>query len=143
MREHARGPADRHREDGSTPTADPSPLREATPLRRRLFVLTAAAIAPLAIMAALGLYALQRQQAAQAERVGLELSRSVANAVDAELRSTIDVLETLATSLTIERADLSGFRERAERVLLVTPEWSAIVLASGDGASIVDTRAAD
>jgi hypothetical protein len=106
-------------------------------------VLTAAATTPLAVMAGLGLYALQRQQAAQAERVGRELSRSVANAVDAELRSAIVVLETLATSATLDRGDLAGFREPAERVLLLRPEWSAIVLATRDGAPLVDTRETD
>jgi hypothetical protein len=48
------------------------------PLRRRLFVLTAAGILPLALMAGIGFYVLQRQQNVQAERVGLELARSVA-----------------------------------------------------------------
>ena len=53
------------------------------PLRRRLFLLAACAILPLAVMAGIGLYALARHQDAQAERVGLELARSVANAIDA------------------------------------------------------------
>jgi signal transduction histidine kinase/ActR/RegA family two-component response regulator len=113
------------------------------PLRRRLFVLTAAGILPLALMAGIGLYALQRQQNAQAERVGLELARSVANALDAELRNLISVLETLATTPTLDRGDLTGFRARAERVIELNPEWAGLVLADRDGTPLVDTRFAE
>ena len=111
-----------------------------TPLRRRLVVLTAAGILPLAVMAGFGLYALERQQDARAERVGLELARSVANAVDSELRSAISILETLATTPTLDQGDLTGFRERARRVLERMPEWAAIALMDGEGIPVVDTR---
>ena len=103
-------------------------------------MLTAAGILPLAVMAGLGLYALKRQQDARAERVGLELARSVANAVDAELRSAISILETLATTPTLDQGDLTGFRERARRVLERMPEWAAIALMDGEGIPVVDTR---
>jgi signal transduction histidine kinase len=114
--------------------------RRQTPLKRRLFVLTAAAILPLALMAGVGLYALQRRQSAQTERAGVELARSVATAIDAELRSSIAVLETLATTLTLDRDDLAGFLERARRVIVPRPEWAAIVLADPSGTTLVDTR---
>ena len=99
------------------------------PLRRRLLLLTAAAIAPVAVMAGVGLLALARQQAVQAEHVGLELSRSVANAVDTELRLSISVLQALGGSLTLDEPDLDGFAERARRVMTQRPEWAAILLA--------------
>jgi signal transduction histidine kinase/CheY-like chemotaxis protein len=113
---------------------------EVVPLRRRLFALTAAGIMPLAVMGALGLYALAREQSAQAQRVGLELARSVATAIDAELRSSIVVLEALATSRTLDGDDLAGFRERTLRVLELKPEWAAIVLADSAGTTLMDTR---
>ena len=112
----------------------------ATPLRRRIFALTAAGILPLALMAGIGLYALKRQQDAQAERVALELARSVATAVDAELRSSISVLEILATTLTLDHDDLAGFEERAQRVIGPRSDWAAIVLADPAGTPLVDTR---
>jgi signal transduction histidine kinase/CheY-like chemotaxis protein len=93
------------------------------------------------VLAGVGLYVLARQHNGQAERVGLELARSVANAVDAELRRSISVLETLATSFTLDADDFSGFRERASRVIGPRPEWAAIVLADIDGNTLVDTRA--
>src|SRR5262245_33617452 len=110
------------------------------PLRRRLFVLTAAAILPLATMAGLGLYALEQQQYVQAERVGLELARSVGTAVTAEVRSSISILETLATSPTLDVNDLAGFRELANRVIAAVPELFAIELADPTGRPLLDTR---
>ena len=106
-------------------------------------MLTAAAILPIALMAGIGLYVLARQQDTQAERVGLELARSVANAIDSELGSTISVLETLATTPTLDRDDIAGFLERARRVHRSRPEWAAILLADVAGQSLVDTRSAD
>ena len=103
------------------------------PLRRRLFALIAVGILPLALLAGIGLVVLERQQNAQTESVGLELSRSVANAVDAELRSVIEILETFTTTPTLEARDLAGFRERAMRVLEVNAEWAAITLADQPG----------
>jgi signal transduction histidine kinase/ActR/RegA family two-component response regulator len=112
------------------------------PLGKRLFLLTAAAIVPLALMAGMSLYALQEQQYTQAERVGLELARSVANAVDAELRRSISILETLATTPTLDDRDLPGFRERARRAIASLPEWNGIVLTDRSGITLVDTRSA-
>ena len=77
-----------------------------TPLRRRLLMLTAAGILPLAVIAGVGLYALAAQQRAQARRVGMELARSVATAIDAQLESSGSVLEALATTLTLDHGDL-------------------------------------
>ena len=104
-------------------TTHPTP---GTPLKRRLLLLAAASIVPVALMSGISLFALQAQQNARAQRVGLELARSVANAVDAELRSTIAVLETLATTPTLDGRDLQGFRERARRVVRTRPDWAAI-----------------
>src|SRR5262245_60634184 len=101
----------------------------AFPLRRRLLLLAAVGILPMAIMSGIGLYALMRQQRAQAEHVGMEFARAVATAVDAALRSSVAVLDSLATSLALDRDDLAGFHERARRVLATQPQWAAIVLA--------------
>jgi signal transduction histidine kinase/CheY-like chemotaxis protein len=112
------------------------------PLRRRLFALIAAGIVPLAVTSGIGLYVLQRQQSAQTERVGLELARSVANAVDAELRSTISILETLATAPALDEGDVAAFRDRARRILDTRPEWAAILLTDPAGRPLADTREA-
>ena len=94
-------------------------------------------------MAGISLHALQRQQREHAERVGLELARSVANAVDAELRSSVSVLETLATTPTLDTVDLAGFQERARRVVAARRGWSAIVLSDAAGRLLADTRTSE
>jgi signal transduction histidine kinase len=113
---------------------------KSVPLRRRLFALALAGVLPLAIMSGIGLYALGRQQRLQAERVGVELARAVASAVDAELRTSAEVLETLAITPTLDTDDFEGFRERAVRILAMHPRWAAIILADPSGARLVDTR---
>jgi len=115
-------------------TTEPS-----VPLRRRLLVLVAAGVLPLALMSGLGLYVLARQQRAQVERVGVELARAVATAVDAELRSSIAVLESLA----VESDDPANLRARALRVLETQPSWVAVMLATPAGVRVFDTRHPD
>src|SRR6266446_4577904 len=113
------------------------------PLRRRLFLLAAAGIVPLVVMSGIGLYALAQQQRIQAERIGLELARALATAVDAELRSSMSVVQSLATSIALDGNDRSGFRERAQRVLATQPSWAAVFLADPSGKRLVDTRFRD
>src|SRR5262245_7631089 len=110
------------------------------PLRRRLLLLTAAGLVPLGAMAGIGLFIIQRQQYNQAQQVGLELARSIGNAVDAELRSSISVLEALVTTPMLDTEDLPGFLDRARRVMDAKPEWAAVVLADPTGRTLVDTR---
>ncbi len=112
----------------------------AVSLRRRLFLLAAAGIVPLAAMSGIGLYALAQQQRTQADRIGLELARALATAVDAELRSSASVVYSLATSLALDREDLPGFQERAQRVLETQPNWAGVFLAAPSGQRLIDTR---
>src|SRR5215470_2227656 len=93
-------------------------------------------------MSGIGLFALAHQQRAQAERVGLELARAMASAVDAELRSTVAVLESLATTTALDRGDLPAFGERARRILDTRPQWAAIALADPSRTPLADTRVA-
>jgi hypothetical protein len=120
-----------------------APRRDAivpsVPLRRR-FLLAAVAIVPLALVSGIGLYLLSVQQRAQVERVSLELARVVTTAVDAELRSSVSVLEALAAVLTLERNERAAFHERARRVLETQPTWAAISLTDPVGTRVADTR---
>jgi len=110
------------------------------PLRRRLFLVAVVGILPLTAMSGVGLYALLHQQRVQVERVGLEFARALATAVDAELRRTIAVLESLATAVALDRDDLSGFRLRAQRIVDTQRNWAAVTLADPAGRRLIDTR---
>jgi signal transduction histidine kinase/ActR/RegA family two-component response regulator len=122
------------------------PLPSATtgvPLWRRLVVLAAVGIIPIAAMSGVGLYLLVREQRIHAERIGLELARALATAVDSELRSSISVLEALATTRTLDgKGDLPGFRERAQRILTTQRNWAGVLLADPAGRPVVHTRSA-
>jgi signal transduction histidine kinase len=110
------------------------------PLRRRLFLLAAAGIVPLVVTSGIGLYALAQEQRTQTERIGLELARALATAVDGELRGSMSVVQSLATVVALEGDDLAGFRERAQRVLTTQPHWAAVFLADPSGRRLIDTR---
>jgi hypothetical protein len=111
-------------------------------LRRRLFLLSVAGVLPLTVMTGLGLNVLVALQREQSRRAGLELARSVATAVDIELRSSMSALKVLATTPTLDRGDLEEFRERAQRVLDRERDWAAVVLTDRTGTALVDTRVA-
>ena len=97
------------------------------PLRRRLFLLAAAGILPLAIMSGIALVAGYQQQRDQAEQAGLDVTRALATAVDSELRRTIAVLEVLATSLSLDTGDMAGFSHLAQRAIRTYPHWRAMI----------------
>src|SRR4051794_33871656 len=102
-------------------------------LRQRLFVVAAAAVVPLAVMAAVGLLALVREERTQAERTGVEITRALATAVDAELRRSSSVLELLAGTPLLDRADLPQFTQMVQRALAVRRFWLAVNLAEPSG----------
>ncbi|MEO6028593.1 MAG: ATP-binding protein [Candidatus Binatia bacterium] len=109
------------------------------PLRRRLFLLTAAALLPLAAIAGFGLYALVDHQRDEARRAGIELTRALATAVEAEIGRSISVMEAIATSPTLDSGDLPEFFRRVTRVAETQPHWRAIVLVDPNGTPLLHT----
>ncbi|MGQ0653186.1 MAG: hybrid sensor histidine kinase/response regulator [Betaproteobacteria bacterium] len=109
------------------------------PLRRRLVLLTAAAIVPLAVVAAIALYALMREQRAQAERSGIEIARALSTAVDAELQRSLSVLEAIATATLLDQRDLARYHDLASRVVATRPTWASILVHDAQGNIVVDT----
>ncbi|MEO7761193.1 MAG: ATP-binding protein [Casimicrobiaceae bacterium] len=103
------------------------------PLRRRLFLLAVVGILPLAALSGIGLFALIHQQRAQTQRVGLDVTRALATAVDSELRRSISVLEALATSPPLDVGDIDAFDVSARRVIAVGPQWRGIFLTDTAG----------
>jgi signal transduction histidine kinase/ActR/RegA family two-component response regulator len=110
-------------------------------LRTRLFLLAVVGILPLTAVSGVGLWALQRQQRVQVERIGLEFARTLTTTVDAELRVTLAVLQSLSTAVALDQDDVAAFRVRAERIVDTRPNWAAVTLADPSGRPLVDTRA--
>jgi signal transduction histidine kinase len=108
-------------------------------LRRRLLVLAAAGILPLAAISGIALWALAQQQQVQAERAALELARALGTAVDAELRRSTSVLDALAASLRLDNGDLKGYYQESQRVVASRPFWLALNLAEPSGKVLLNT----
>ena len=109
------------------------------PLRRRLFLLAAAALVPLAVIAGLGLAVLVGHQWDEARRAGIELTRALATAVESELGRSISVMEAAATSPTLDTGDLAEFHRRATRVAESQWHWRAIMVVDPDGRPLLHT----
>ena len=115
---------------------------KAVPLRRRLLLLAAVAILPLALMSGVALQALLEQQRQQSEQSSLDLVRALATAVDTELRLTVSALQSLALTEPIASGgttDLASAHAFARRALASRPEWRAILLARSDGTPLFNT----
>jgi signal transduction histidine kinase len=110
------------------------------PLRRRLLILLAAAVLPLAAMAGLALLDRLREQSAQTERAGLEITRAMATAVDAELGRTIAVLQGIAVGPSLDAGDLRRYHEVIRRTLAARPEWITIRLNDASGRLLADAQ---
>ncbi|HSH91620.1 MAG TPA: ATP-binding protein [Ramlibacter sp.] len=112
--------------------ADPSTRAHSRPLRMRLLLLAASGLVPLLIVLVWGLNYLVKDRQEEAEQSVLELSRALAIAVDAELRSTVTLLEHMGTSDELERADFRGFHLSARRVAEQLG-WRQVLLADSEG----------
>ena len=110
------------------------------PLNRRLFLLAAASILPLAAMTAFALVAMWQQQRAQAERAGQDIARALSTAVDAELQRSISVLEAMSRAIVLEAGDLQGYHRLAQRVVATQPQWLSVVLHDTEGRMLFNTR---
>lgn len=110
------------------------------PLRRRLFLLAAACIVPLAAMAGIALFALAQQQKTQAERAGIDVTRALATAVDAELRRSVAALEAISIGPSLDAGDLRRFHEVMRRTLEGRPDWVTVTLADPSGQQLANAR---
>jgi signal transduction histidine kinase/ActR/RegA family two-component response regulator len=120
-----------------TPT-DLSSRAKARPLRMRLLFLAASGLVPLVIVLAWGLDHLVQERRTLSERAVLGVSRALATAVDAELRSIASLLDNMGTSDALERADLRDFQLSARH----TSEqlgWRHVVLSDSEGRVLLRT----
>jgi signal transduction histidine kinase len=108
------------------------------PLRNRLFLLAASGLLPLALVSVLVLGYLTRERAQDAQQTALAVSRALATAVDAELRATMSVLQSMASTDELRAERLPDFRELAQRIA-ERQGWRAVVLADGRGEFILST----
>jgi hypothetical protein len=107
------------------------------PLRFRLFLLAASGLVPLALVLLFASAYLAQERQTETQRAALELSRALASAVDAELRSTVALLDNLAIATQVQDLDpgeLRGgeFAPLARRVAQIHG-WRRLVVTNAKG----------
>jgi signal transduction histidine kinase len=109
-------------------------------IRTSLMVLSVASAAPLLGVAVFVVgYAYSRENAAFVE-AALIRNRATLQAVDAELRGSIDTLRALSSAESITRKDYAAFHREAALVLDTQPEWQNILLLAADGRHVANAR---
>lgn len=108
-------------------------------LRSLLALLTALGLLPIALIGAWGIRAAIDQQQQQFEVSMLNLSRALASAVDAELESAVDTLQTLSYNQALVYGELESFYKVAAETARSKPEWVSVVLTDGNGNLIFKT----
>ncbi len=119
-----------------------SARRPLLPLRHRLLWLAAAAMLPVAAISGIALAALWLEQRDQAARLGLEITRALSTAEDAELHRAIAALEGAAASPSLDEANFRRYHAILERILAERPEWLTITLADAQGHMLLNARIA-
>jgi signal transduction histidine kinase/ActR/RegA family two-component response regulator len=109
-------------------------------LRWLLAGLIGGALLPLAVLAALTVADVAKDERRATQRRLTEGARSLADALDQEMTGTLRALAALAASERLEKGDLAGFAHEAARVEDTQPTWLAVLLLTPDGMRIADTR---
>src|SRR5688572_9062856 len=110
-------------------------------IRRRLMLLVAAAVLPLAVMSAFALYELYTEQREESELAAAEIARAIATSVDGELRRNAAALEVLASSQALDGEDIAEIQRRAQRAVSVQPQWRGLTIVDLEGHQIMNTAA--
>jgi signal transduction histidine kinase len=118
-------------------------MTRSVPLRRRLFLLVAVVLLPLAAVAVVAVLAVLHQQRSQAEHAGLEITRAMAIAVEGELNRAAAVLELLGSSPVLDGSDPAAYAALMRRALATRTHWAGIGLADPEGRPVASTLARD
>jgi signal transduction histidine kinase len=110
------------------------------PLRRRLLVLVAAALLPVALVSGIALYVFTEKQRDQAGQAGQEITRALSTAVDAELYRAVAVLEAIGTATILDSGDLKSYHALLDRVVATRPNWQSILLHDPAGNMLLSTN---
>jgi signal transduction histidine kinase/ActR/RegA family two-component response regulator len=107
-------------------------------LRHRLFLLAASGLLPLALVAAVVLAYLTSERQRDARDNAVAVARALATAVDAELRATVSVLQSLSLATELQQANLREFHALARRVAN-REGWRSVVVADASGRVLLNS----
>jgi PAS domain S-box-containing protein len=109
-------------------------------LRAHLTTVFLIAMAPLFAFATYMIYRSAVEEQRVVQRGAAERVRAIKTALEAELESSIDTLQALATSANLDRDDLRPFYEEALRVLKSQSDWLTIILIDLNGNQILNLQ---
>ena len=107
-------------------------------LKRRLLLVVLVALAPIVTLSCVNLILNARHQRAELLRATTETVRAMVGAVDSELNRLTAVLQELAASSSLERADLKEFYDTARRAQERDASWANLALADIEGKQLVN-----
>jgi signal transduction histidine kinase len=110
-----------------------------TSLRRRLFLVGAAGLLPLAVASGFALLALVEYQKQRAAQSGIEITRALSIAVDGELQRTVAALHALAADPRLAAGDHRRHREVLQRAVAARADWSEAILHDARGRVVMNT----
>ena len=111
-------------------------------LRTHLFVLSVSAVLPIVVFSAVISTILVERERDTFRRSAMERTRALMTAVDSELRGSMSTLLALASSRSLEKADLAAFHAEASSVLTSQPTWLSVSLALPSGQQVLHTARA-
>jgi signal transduction histidine kinase len=117
------------------------------PLRHRrrfalgahLALLVACAVIPILLFSTVLVIRIAAEERRQVERNLLDISRTLAAALDRELLVTVGVLEFLAHSPTLASGNLAAFHAEATRLVARQSTWQSVLVISADGQQLMNT----
>lgn len=114
------------------------PAAPGSPLRLRLFLLAASGLLPLALVAIAVLSYFTAERGRDAQQAALSMSRALSIAVEAELRATTSVLQSIALSGELQQQRLAEFHAIA-RAIARQMGWRSVVLADAQGKVVLSS----
>src|SRR3954471_3845536 len=118
---------------GMRPIIRPAFWQTLGPLQRRLGLVAAIALVPLAALALANVIISAESQRDSVLQASTETARAVSSAIDAEISASVAALETLTLSPRLDAHDLRGFHAEARELLTRHPTWANISLADSRG----------
>jgi signal transduction histidine kinase len=109
-------------------------------LRTYFLLLMVSTLAPIVLFGAGAARVLSHNEHRAVEQQAVSRMRLVSAAVDAELRSSINVLASLGTSPVLRRRAFRDFEPEAERVLATQPHWVNLLVHDADGQIVFNLR---
>jgi signal transduction histidine kinase/CheY-like chemotaxis protein len=108
-------------------------------LRHHLLILVIGVLMPVVVFAAALLWRLAVEHRSVAEQGLVSTANDMAASIDRELLSIVRAMKAMAQSPRLERGDLRGFYDEAQRILRVQDTWWHVLLQDTEGNVIVDT----